>query len=110
MLCRYELSGGVCNDANCKYQHFKTIILSGSSPFLSKRLLTREDQDIIKDMMNTVIGEIPSSQQNEFREDLRGLLKEVGEQSGGDFQSLALTLVQLRNSRLERFSHIANFS
>ena len=57
-----------------------------------------------------VIGEIPSSQQNEFREELRVLLKEVGEQSGGDFQSLALTLVQSCNSRHESASHIVNFS
>ena len=74
-----------------------------------ERLLTREDQDIIKDMTNTVINEIPPSQRDEFREELRELLKEVGEQSARDFQSLAMTLVQLRNSRLERASHIVNF-
>jgi len=75
-----------------------------------KRLLTGEDQDIINDMTNMAIGEIPSSQENEFREELRVLLKEVGEQSGGDFQSLVTALVQLRNSRLESASHIVNFS
>ena len=79
------------------------------STFFLLRLLTGEDKDIIKDMTNMVIGEIPSSQQNEFREELRALLKEVGEQSGGDFQSLAFTLVQLRNSRLESASDIVKF-
>jgi len=29
-LCPYELSGGICNDSSCKFQHFKTIILSGA--------------------------------------------------------------------------------
>ena len=104
-LCLFELSGGICNDTNCAYQHFKTIILSGSIYILLERLLTREDQDIIKDMTNTVINEIPPSQRDEFREELRELLKE----SARDFQSLAMTLVQLRNSRLERASHIVNF-
>lgn len=69
----------------------------------------REDRDIIEDMTDEVIGETPLLQQSDVREELRSLL-EVGDQSGGDFQSLALTLVQLRNSRLESTSHYIHFS
>jgi hypothetical protein len=30
-MCPYELSGGVCNDSSCKYQHFRQIQMSGKS-------------------------------------------------------------------------------
>jgi hypothetical protein len=62
------------------------------------------------DMWNTVIGEIPSSQQNEIREEMRKRLKDVGDRTGGDFQTLALTLVQLRLSRLESATHFIHLS
>lgn len=29
-LCRYELAGGVCNDASCEFQHFKDMGLAGA--------------------------------------------------------------------------------
>ena len=61
-------------------------------------------------MIDTIIGETPSSQQNDVHDELRSLLKEVGDHSDGDFQSLALTLVHLRNSRLESASQFVTFS
>jgi len=30
-LCRYELAGGVCNDASCEFQHFRDMGLAGAS-------------------------------------------------------------------------------
>jgi len=60
-------------------------------------------------MANAVIGEIPSLNQRDTRVELKILLKEVGHQSGGDFQSSALRLVQVRNSPLENAYHFINF-
>lgn len=60
-------------------------------------------------MANAVIGEISLLKQSDAREELRSLLIEVGNQYGGDFQSSALRLVQVRNSRLESASHFINF-
>jgi hypothetical protein len=94
-LCRFELSGGICNDTSCNYQHFKTIILSGTLA----RLLTA-DAEILKDLVKVVVGENPSSEQNFVRGDLRQRMKIVHDQSGGDFQRLALTVVQYRHARL----------
>jgi hypothetical protein len=70
----------------------------------------REDQEIIKDMAGLAIGETPPLQEIEFCEELRKSLKEVGGRSNGDFQSLALTTVHVRNSRLESAVHFINFS
>jgi hypothetical protein len=64
-----------------------------------------EDTDIIKDLASVIVGEVPSSQQDEIRKELRKLLKDVGNLSADDFQSLALTVVHLRNSRLESNIH-----
>ena len=63
--------------------------------------LLMTDVDIIKDMIQIVIGETPLSQQSDIREELRKLVKDVGSQAGGDFQALALMLVQLRNSQFD---------
>lgn len=30
-LCRFELSGGICNDTSCKSQHFRDITVGGKS-------------------------------------------------------------------------------
>jgi len=85
-LCRFELSGGICNDTSCNYQHFKTIILS--------------DAEILKDLVKVVVGENPWSDQNFVRGDLRQRMKIVHDQSGGDFQRMALAVVQYRHARL----------
>jgi Putative zinc-finger domain len=29
-FCRYELAGGICNDATCDFQHFRDIKLPGA--------------------------------------------------------------------------------
>ena len=107
ILCSYELSGGICNDSHCHCQHFKSIVLSGS-PFPLFDIIianTSKDTDIIKDLTSAMLGEVPSSQQDETRSELRRLLKEVGDRSANDFQSLALTVVHLRNSRYESNAH-----
>ena len=31
-FCPWETSGGICNDTECEYQHFKDVELSGMSP------------------------------------------------------------------------------
>jgi hypothetical protein len=64
-----------------------------------------EDTDIIKDLASAMVGEVPSSQQDGIRKELKVLLKDVGNLSADDFQSLALTLVHLRNSRFESNIH-----
>jgi hypothetical protein len=64
-----------------------------------------EDPDIIKDLASVMVGEVPSSQQDEIRKELKVLLKDVGNRSADDFQSLALTVVHLRNSRFESNIH-----
>jgi hypothetical protein len=51
-------------------------------------------------MMEMVIGETPMIEQNVVREGLRGMLKQVGEESGFDFQTLATCVVEFRNERL----------
>ena len=50
-------------------------------------------------MMNIVIAETPPSQQDQVREQLQQTLKDVYERTGGDFQSLVLSVVQLRTAR-----------
>jgi hypothetical protein len=51
-------------------------------------------------MMEMVIGETPTTEQSVVREGLRGMLREVGEESGFDFQTLANCVVEFRNERL----------
>jgi hypothetical protein len=51
-------------------------------------------------MMEMVIGETPVIEQSVVKEALRGMLKEVGEESGFDFQTLATSVVEFRNERL----------
>jgi hypothetical protein len=29
-FCRFELAGGICNDATCEFQHFRDIALPGA--------------------------------------------------------------------------------
>lgn len=29
-LCRFEAAGGICNDSQCPFQHFRDMILSGA--------------------------------------------------------------------------------
>jgi hypothetical protein len=72
--------------------------------------IDREDQEIIKDMASLAIGETPPLQQTEFCDELRKSLREAGSRFNGDFQSLALTTVHLRNSRLESAVHFINFN
>ena len=51
-------------------------------------------------MMEMVIGETPVIEQSVVKESLRGMLREVGEESGFDFQTLATYVVEFRNERL----------
>ena len=60
--------------------------------------------------MNVVIGETPSSQQSEIYEELKKMMGDVGDRTRRDFQSLALAVVQFRNSRLDHIVHIIDFS
>jgi len=73
--------------------------------FKANNANSSEDTDIIKDLTSVMIGEVPSSQQDEIRKELKVLLKDVGNRSADDFQSLALTVVHLRNSRFESNIH-----
>jgi hypothetical protein len=60
-------------------------------------------------MTDIAIGKTPSSNQGDVQEELKSLLKEVDEKPSGDFQSLAQTLVQLRNSRIKNASHFLDY-
>ena len=57
------------------------------------------------DLTSVMIGEVPSSEQGAARKELMRLLKEVADRSANDFQSLALTIAHLRNSRFESNIH-----
>jgi len=59
--------------------------------------------------VNDVLGEIPTSQQNSVREELKTILSEAGLQSGNDFHTLALTIVEFRNTRFSYPSQLITF-
>lgn len=63
------------------------------------------DQEIIQDMTDLVISEINPSEQAAFTTELKNAMEEIGKRSGGDFESSALALVQLRNFRFQDVSH-----
>ena len=83
--------------------------LSSHPVSLSTRLLT-QGTEIITDMTNIVVSERHESEQTYIREDLRKTLKEVCEHSGGDFQTMALAVVQYRQARLENATHFIDLS
>jgi hypothetical protein len=68
------------------------------------------DQDILKDMMNLVTSEVDLSEQAAFKTKVNNTIKEVNIRSGNDFESSALALVQLRNSRFQHISHFVALS
>ena len=68
------------------------------------------DPEIIRDMMQDIITSSEEDQQPTLRNDLQEMLKQVHSQSHGDFQALALSVVQFRNSRLADKMHFIDLS
>jgi hypothetical protein len=57
-------------------------------------------------MTNLLTREIESTQKAAFTTEMKTAMKRAAKRSGGDFETSALTLVQLRNSR---FAHMPHF-
>jgi len=75
---------------------------------LAAVLLTVEDQEIILDMVESVISEAPENHRHRIGIDLQGVMKEVASQTGNSFEPLAHAIVQLRNTRLQS-THFVSF-
>jgi len=67
------------------------------------------DDDIIKDLLDEIRGEIPVSERGPIFGRLKFLLNEVGANSGNDFQTLVLTLVEFRKTRVTNPPHLIQF-
>ena len=67
------------------------------------------DDDIVRDLLNDLIGEIPESQENATREELKAVLGEIGTKSGNDFETLVLCLVEFRRSRVVNPPQLVRF-
>jgi hypothetical protein len=69
-------------------------------------LLMVEDQEIIVDMVDTVISEVSDDQQT-IRGELERTLKEVAAKTGNAFWPMALAIARYRNTRL-RSTHFVS--
>jgi hypothetical protein len=71
-------------------------------------LLTVEDHDIIVDMVEAVLSEVPNDQQTGIRGEMETKLTEVAVETGNAFQPLALAIAHLRNTTLKS-THFVSF-
>ncbi|CAL3970927.1 unnamed protein product [Diplocarpon coronariae] len=88
-FCRYELAGGICNDATCAEQHFRDIVLPGA-------WLTRE---LIDDAVLTALGspeEFKGEQRERFCAGLRGVLMDLRVRKIRDFDIIASDIIAHR--------------
>jgi hypothetical protein len=61
--------------------------------------------------MELVIGETPESEKKLVRKEVKRMLNEIAESCGCDFQTLAVFVVQFRQSRLkDALDDFINFS
>ncbi|PBP25412.1 hypothetical protein BUE80_DR003830 [Diplocarpon rosae] len=88
-FCRYELAGGICNDATCAEQHFRDIVLPGA-------WLTRVLTD---DAVLTALGspeEFKGEQRERFCAGLKGVLMDLRVRKIRDFDIIASDIIAHR--------------
>ncbi|KAG9229273.1 hypothetical protein BJ875DRAFT_203259 [Amylocarpus encephaloides] len=91
-FCRYELAGGVCNDTNCEFQHFKNIGLPD-------------------DAVLTTLGSpehFNDTQREQFCEGLRAVLTDLRARKIKDFEKIAAEIIAHRAKFLGDNSKVLN--
>ena len=128
-LCRYEASGGICNDDRCNGQHFRDMGLSGAcdrippvearylplSDLLSLfslegRWLTLYRADEIDEMILVQLGSVNEGtneeEKAEYTKGLERTLQELRARRIKDFTTVASAIIAYRSAFLEDASRV----